>query len=139
MGKFDYRQLPSSKRRDLMDQVAEILTTIKTKDEMRQFLQRLLTPSEYIMLARRLAVAQKLTQGHSYTKIREELKVGMSTIQSVNQWLEYAVGDYATAKARQSKKRPKNVRDHWSTPGSFDDVRHRYSSKFLLLNLLLDL
>ncbi len=83
MSKLDYRKLPSAQRKDLMDQVAEVLAEIKTKDEMRLFLQRLLTPSEYIMLARRLSVAQRLVQGHSYTKIREDLKVGMSTIQSV--------------------------------------------------------
>ncbi len=42
-------------------------------------------------------------------------------------------------KPNHVKKRIKGRRDNWSMPGSFDDMRHRYGSKFLLLNLLLDL
>src|SRR5688572_12820954 len=93
MGKFNYRTLPSSKRHQSLDELSTTLLTIKSKKTMREFLQRLLTSSEQVMLARRIDVAKYLIQGHSYKSIRRELGVGMSTIQAVHQWLEHVLPD----------------------------------------------
>lgn len=145
MSRFDYRSLSGTERNKLFDELSEMLLSLKTKQDMRQFLQRLLTPSEMVMLIRRVHVAKSLIKGKSYDTIREELGVGFSTIQSIDQWLTFAIGDYEAIRAKQQRslkehkrRQTSNRRRSRDMPGSFDDVRHRYGAKFLLINLLLD-
>jgi len=82
MGKFDYRDLSAAKRRSLLDQLAEVIVAFRKKEEVRQFLERLLTPSEVVMLARRWRIAELLVGGRTYDQIQRKLGVGISTIQS---------------------------------------------------------
>lgn len=138
MSRFNYRRLTSQKRAELLNQLCQVVLAIKKPADMRQFLQRLLTPSEITMLARRLEVARALAQGKSPETIREEIGVGYSTIHSIEQWLEYITDDKKTRQGSRKQSGSLRRREP-DIPGSFDDTRHRYGNKFLLLNLLLDL
>lgn len=126
----------------LIDELTEALFTFESKKQLREFLQRLLTPSEIFMLARRLETAEGLLEGKSYATIRDELGVGFSTIQNVDGWLEHAVRDYQEirVKLREQKQREEQGKqiEYQDMPGTFGDIRHRYPGHFLLFNLLLD-
>ncbi len=142
MSKFDYRGLSGQERMKLIDELTEALFTFEHKKQLREFLQRLLTPSEIFMLARRLEVAEGLLEGKSYVTIREELGVGISTIQKVDSWLEHAVRDYHEVRAQQreqerQKQQAERV-EYQDLPGTFGNIRHRYPGHFLLFDLLLD-
>lgn len=143
MAKFDFRTLTPKARVTLISELVETLLTIRDADGMRQFLQRLLTDSEIFMLARRLRIAEKLIEGKSYAKIRQDLGVGISTIQSVDNWLEEAVRNYHDLRAEKrfqeliDKKRRQRL-EYGDMPDSFRGIRHRYGGAFLLLNLILD-
>ncbi len=142
MGKFDYRGLLPRERMKLIDELTEALFTFENKKQLREFLQRLLTPSEIFMLARRLETAEGLVEGKSYSTIRDELGVGFSTIQSVDSWLEHAVRDYQEIrrKVREQQRRgdERERIEYQDIPGTFGNIRHRYPGHFLLFNLLLD-
>lgn len=93
------------------------------------------------MLARRLQVAELLVGGRSYDQIQNKLKVGISTIQSIEGWLEHAARDYQLVRAEQREL--EQARAHHKEParesgivGSFTNTRHR-DSRWLLINLLL--
>jgi len=60
--------------------------------EARAFINDLLTPTEKIMLPKRLAVAILLAQGWNYDAIRETLKVTQTTVSSVYKTLAFSGG-----------------------------------------------
>lgn len=131
MPRFDYRSLPGKERLKVVNDLVEVLINFRDKDELRRFLQRLLTPSEIFMLARRLQIAEELIKGKTYLEIREKLKVGFSTCQSVDSWLEHAVSNYQDMRARiQSKERQKK------TTGNVP-FRQTLPHSLILLDLLL--
>ncbi len=116
MGKFNYAKLSIGERDKVIDPLVEALSRLRKKDQMKEFLSRLLTPSEIVMLGRRLQVAERLVEGKSYQTIREEVGVGFSTIQSVDSWLEDAVRDYHQIRHEQLEDmRRKEVREKKSS------------------------
>lgn len=101
----------------------------------------LLTESEQIMLVRRVAIAKNLIVGKTIHRICQELHVGITTVMSVERWLQEKFTEYRTAlpplyeEARElalaRKERP-------IIPYTFRWMRRKYPMHFLLLNLLLD-
>lgn len=83
MSKVEYVRVPPAERRKMAQELAKFLLKVKDEKEMIQILNRLLTPSEIVMLGRRLRVAEELLRGKSYENIRGKLKVGFTTIKSV--------------------------------------------------------
>lgn len=122
-----------------------MLLAIKEEKDMIQVLCRLLTPSEQIMLGRRMQIAEKLVDGWTYHSIQEKLKVGVPTIRSIEKWLEDTARDYDQFRSKQRRQaREKQSREQSRTRlesapyDSFTGIRRRYAGPFLLLNLLLD-
>lgn len=147
MSRYDYRSLSSTQRRQFLNQLAEIVAALARKDKARYFLERLLTESEVVMLARRLQVAEMLVGGLTYEQIQRKLKAGMSTIQGVDRWLTDAAYEYQlirrehqarlVAKRRPSRRQAGLEPHRESTmPGT---LRHliRHDSRFILFRLLL--
>lgn len=60
----------------------------RTKDEVKKILDDLLTPTERIMLAKRLAIALLLLQSYDYRSIRDFLNVSYGTIGRIANWLK---------------------------------------------------
>lgn len=58
----------------------ETLLRIKTKDEMFDFLQGILTPKELIEVSKRLAIVRMLKKGISQRDISDKLRVGVATV-----------------------------------------------------------
>ncbi|MDP3997128.1 MAG: Trp family transcriptional regulator [Candidatus Andersenbacteria bacterium] len=148
MAKYDYRKLKTKEREKITGQLVKAFSKANSKQEVQQFIDQLLTPSEKIMLGRRIQVARLLIRGYTYVEIRQKLKAGISTIKSVDGWLEMTVPDYQELRDWYRKwiytdkaKKPEKKRSGSREPdmfGSFASVRHRYAGHFLLLNLLLD-
>lgn len=132
MGKFDYTQLTSAQRQTIVNLLVDFLSRARGKEQLKQFLVHLLTPSELIMLGRRLQTAEELVQGSDYDTIRSKLGIGYSTIQSVEGWLQHAVQDYddiRTRQRREQKQREQHERHLNYRP------RHR-DPRLLILDLL---
>jgi len=70
------------------------IVSIKDKKEAEDFLNDFLTPTERIMLAKRLAIAVLLTKGYDYASIRKILHVSFSTVASVSVFLKYTGEGY---------------------------------------------
>lgn len=145
MGKYDYRDLSNEKLREYLGELTEIFFRIKKKKDIEDFLSRLLTPSEQVMLARRIQVAGLLVNGLTYDQIQRHLGVGISTIRSIDSWLEHEVREYqniraeqrAAEHAKEQRKRKMRQSHHESTVfGTFADARRR-DSRYILINLLL--
>lgn len=70
------------------------LVTVKDKSEADDFADDLFSPTEKIMLAKRLAIAFLLIKGYQYREISKVLRVSLSTIASVNLSLNHGKGSY---------------------------------------------
>lgn len=73
------------------------LADLKTKEEIEEFLNDLLSKTEKIMLAKRLAIATLLIKGLTYEYIRDVIKVSTSTVMGVKTWLNMGGKGYSKA------------------------------------------
>lgn len=84
--------------KELEDRIFEVflktIVDIKTVAEARDFIEDLLSPTEKIMLIKRLAIAILLTKGKTYDYIDHTLKVSRATIMTVSLWLKHGKGGY---------------------------------------------
>jgi uncharacterized protein YerC len=134
MARFDYRTLTPAQRVKLNQELLEIIAAIKTKGDLEKFLLQLITPSEMAMLARRWQIAKRLAAGESYDAIAQKLKIGMSTIQSVDRWLSETIGNYREKlKKERAKLERRRLRERLPTNVRF----FPNALPFLLLNVLL--
>ncbi len=72
----------------------DALAYVKDEDSVKKFLEDLLTPTEKIMLSKRLAIAVLLVKNYDYRSISQVLKVSTTTIASVATWLKIAGTGY---------------------------------------------
>ena len=73
------------------------IVDIRNSDEARNFIEDLLSPTERIMLIKRLAIAVLLVKGYTYDDIDDTLKVSRSTIMNVSLWLKHGRSGYRKA------------------------------------------
>ena len=70
------------------------LVGIKTKDEAEKFIKDFLTPTEQIMLAKRLAIAFLLEKDYDFRTISKVLRVSLGTVARVNLLRKYGGEGY---------------------------------------------
>ena len=70
-----------------LDTLYTAASSMKGREAVKLFLRDLLTPSEHIMLGRRIIIARLLINGVSYDEIGQRLRVGRATIGRVHRWL----------------------------------------------------
>jgi len=67
---------------------------LKNEEEAEDFLTEFLTPTEKIMLAKRISIAVLLSKEYDYREIKRMLHVSFPTIAGVNGSIKYADGGY---------------------------------------------
>lgn len=67
---------------------------LKSAEEITNFIEDFLSPTEKIMLSKRLAIAVLLTKGYTYDAIDNILKVSRPTINKVAFWLKHGKSGY---------------------------------------------
>lgn len=71
-----------------LDALYTAASSVKGRDKVKLFLRDLLTPSERVMLGRRIIIARMLLAGVTYDDIIRRMKVGKSTVARVDRWLQ---------------------------------------------------
>ncbi|MBI4096365.1 MAG: hypothetical protein HY425_01475 [Candidatus Levybacteria bacterium] len=84
--------------KEIADRIFEIflksLVKIRDQKEADQFISDLLTPTEKIMLSKRLAIALLLQKDYDYRTIQKIIRVSAATIASVNMAIRYGSEGY---------------------------------------------
>lgn len=138
MAKFSrVSKLAKKEQQELLVEFCEALASLKNAQEAAKFLTDLLSPQEVEMLAKRLKIAELLLKGWEYQLIREELKVGFSTIARVNIWLQMAGEGFKMVLARKKKKPQGPTEEDIYNQFSWYNFKRRYSQYFWP-SLLLD-
>lgn len=88
-----------------LDDLAEALLGLRTRDEAQRFLRDLCTLPELEALIHRWQTVQLLEQGASYLEIAERVPTSTATVTRVAQWLRHGTGGYRIALDRAARKR----------------------------------
>ena len=85
-------------RKEIENRIFEIflesLAKVRFKEEVNKFIQDLLSPTEQLMLAKRLSIAFLLHKGYDQRSICRILKVSLSTVNRVSLKLQLAGEGY---------------------------------------------
>lgn len=87
------------------DTLCEALLLLKSKEECYAFLEDLCTIKEIQDISQRLAVAQMLSRGISYSTISRETGASTATISRVSKCFEYGAGGYKSVIAGMNGER----------------------------------
>lgn len=89
-----------------LDELADAVLTLRTRDEARRFLRDLCTLGELEALAHRWQIARLLDEGElSYLEIAERAGGSTATVTRVAQWLRNGAGGYRLALDRVRRRR----------------------------------
>ena len=94
MAKVSRRLLDKELKERMFEIFWEAVAGLKTPQEAEKLFKDLLSPTEQIVLAKRLAIAVLLTKGYTYEAIDEILKVSRPTIMRVSFWLKHGGKGY---------------------------------------------
>lgn len=93
--------------KDISQRMFEVFFSAFTKlsgENVADFIEDLLTPTEKIMLAKRFTIAFLLLKGYEYEEIADILKVSKGTIWNVKAWLRLKGQGYRTIIEKISKE-----------------------------------
>ena len=133
MPKKKFYEVDSRTRNKMLNDFYEMASRIKNKDDAKNFFKDLLTPGESIMIIYRIEIAKMLLQGFGYEDIQKKLKVGATTINSVNKWLYTGFSGYT----KELKKAKNQIQRKRAIPTSeWGMIKKKYPAHFFLFNLL---
>lgn len=88
MGQVSKKYLPPKVQERILNLFLSSIALCSNKEKAASFLEDLLTPTEKIMLAKRVSIAFMLENGYDYGTIRNIIKVSTPTIATVSLWLK---------------------------------------------------
>jgi len=143
MAKFDHYSMPRQEKNKILDEFYFTISCLKNRQQIINFFKDLLTPSEAVMLARRIQIAELLIRGFDYREISKKLKTGVDTIAKVQYWLKDGFGDYIKTlekviKREEQKIRQKELKDTRQDvdPNSLQGLANRYPLYWGLTNAI---
>ena len=95
-----------SELRSAARSLSEALLSLRSRQEMKLFLEDLCTPAELEAMVDRWRVAQLLEQGYSYRDIREMTEVSVTTVGRVARFLDQGTGGYRLVLDRLQPNEP---------------------------------
>lgn len=93
----------------------DTLAGIKTGKEVENFISEFLSPTEKIMLAKRLSIAILLNKNYEVREICKILKVSKNTIVKVNQFIKHKQGYLYNL--TQEINRDNKIKEFWEEVG----------------------
>ena len=136
------RKIDNKEKIEYLDALYTAVESLKSREEVKNFLRDLLTESERIMVGRRIIIAKRLLDNQCYDQIIKEMKVGPDTIMRVHRWLEDDIDGYEKVVKKLEKvleSRQERRDKAYTDPFSFEGLKKRYPLHFFLFNLFDDL
>jgi TrpR-related protein YerC/YecD len=88
-----------------LDELAEAVLTLRTRDEAKRFLRDLCTLAELEALSHRWQIVRLLDKKLPYLEIAGRVHTSTATVTRVAQWLRHGSGGYALALTRTGGRR----------------------------------
>ena len=87
-----------------LDDLADAVLSLRTRDEARRFLRDLCTLGELEAIAHRWQIARLVAVGRPYLEIADEVGASTATVTRVAHWLRHGAGGYELALERTSRR-----------------------------------
>lgn len=138
--KFETKKLKEYAKSRCLDALYAVLDFAKERNEIKSFINDVLTEAEKVMVGRRILIAKRLLIRQSHRRIVAEMGVGLDTIYRVKKWLGGRHKGYERVvekvkKAVSPTKRKSEFKDYYPTSG-LAEIRRRYKSYYWLSDLL---
>jgi len=117
----------------ILDTLYTALSSIQGRDAIKLFLRDLLTPSERIMLGRRIIIARLLMAGETYGRIQERMGVGRTTVGRVQHWLDDQFPGFEKAIAGIEKEYGRRAEKKLYATSALHRLKKQYPLYYLLL------
>lgn len=82
----------------LLDQALDIITDtlyhIKSKQDMRDFLEDLLTPQEWLEISERIQLVKQLLNGKTQRDVASDLGISITTVNRWARMIKYGTGSF---------------------------------------------
>ncbi len=130
------RDLEKKQLIETLDALYTAAGTVRGRDAMKLFLRDLLTPSERVMLGRRIIIARKLLNGEKYNEIAASLKVGYDTVYRVHGWLQDQLPGYETAIHEMEQEFEKRLNQGFNKRLYAESMLYRLKKKYPMHFLL---
>lgn len=115
-----------------LDALYTAASAVRGRDAVKLFLRDLLTPSERIMLGRRIIIARMLMRGVTYEDIGRRLRVSSTTVGRVHRWLQDQLPGYERAvKGMEEEFEKRRERKLYATSALYR-LKKKYPLHFLL-------
>ncbi|HBI34240.1 MAG TPA: hypothetical protein DEA43_04870 [Candidatus Moranbacteria bacterium] len=108
MAKVLVYDVDSKERNLIIKELFLILSDLNSFDDVFAFLSGFVTPSEALMLGRRIRIAQMLIAGETHDEIKKKMKVGYQTITRIEHWLKSDENKHLLIKRKIGKETQKN-------------------------------
>ena len=115
-----------------LDTLYTAASSLQGREAVKLFLKDLLTPSERIMLGRRLIIARKLLNKETHDEIVKSMGVGYDTIVRVQRWLEDQLPGYEKALEGLEKEFKKRKEKKLYATSTLYRLKKKYPLHFLL-------
>jgi len=90
-----------------LDELADAVLTLRTREEARRFLRDLCTLPELEALTHRWQTVKLLEEQVPYLEIAERVPTSTATVTRVAQWLRHGTGGYQLALDRVRRGKPR--------------------------------
>ena len=87
-----------------LDELADAVLALRTRDEARRFLRDLCTLGELEALAHRWQIARLVDAGRSYLDIADSVHTSTATVTRVAHWLRHGAGGYELVLGRTARR-----------------------------------
>src|SRR5437763_8742929 len=88
-----------------LDELADAVLVLRTRDEARRFLRDLCTLGELEALTHRWQIARLVDSGRPYLDIADAVHTSTATVTRVAHWLRHGAGGYTLALERTSRRK----------------------------------
>lgn len=112
MGRVSKRKIDPEIEERLFEIFWDYLATLRKPKDIHEFLISLLSYTEQVMIAKRLAIAVLLARGYNYEEIDQSLKVSKSTVGTIHKQILIGASGYNKAIGRISGK--EKLEDFWN-------------------------
>ncbi len=115
-----------------LDALYTAASTVRGRNAVKLFLRDLLTPSERIMLGRRIIIARMLIVSVPYEEIAQRLRVGHATVGRIHHWLKDQLPGFEQAiKGMEQEFEKRSEKKLYATSALYR-LKKKYPLHFLL-------
>lgn len=122
MAQVSKKQLPKKVEKRIKSLLTECISACKDEKAAADFIEILLSPTEKVMIAKRIAIGLMLTKDYNPSEIVEAIKVSLGTVYNVKAWLDLKGSGYRKMLKKIAAEDQKRAKRHQELLEGIDSI-----------------